>query len=203
MRETNGPNDGLALQAFLYASGELDADEAAAFEQRLSDDQSAREALTQAVQLTRAPSGLVPLRPTPAYRAAVLRRLRPQPFDWLLRRRSYRGHPGVWTGIGAAAAVLLTLHLYPTPTVSPAPEPETAVRTVAPSPPPNPLPVDVEPELMEADVAEVWAELNNTDHIARAHEEEMRRRTRVEERSRMMRGEDHRSRVLHNTSSRR
>jgi hypothetical protein len=45
------PND-LDWLAFCYAAGELDAAEADQFEARLADDQSAREALARAVELT-------------------------------------------------------------------------------------------------------------------------------------------------------
>ena len=41
----------LSALALLYAAGELDEDEAAAFEKRLGEDQAVREALAQAVRL--------------------------------------------------------------------------------------------------------------------------------------------------------
>jgi hypothetical protein len=191
MRDANGPADALTLQALLYAGGELDAAEADAFERRLGDDQSARDALSRAVSLN-----AIPLRPNPAYREGVCRRLRGGPWGWLLGRRSRRGYPAVWVGVGAAA-VLMTLHLVPMTPPTPAPDQPVAV-----APPPAPAP-EPDAESEEAEVAEVWAELNGTEHLARAHEEEMRRRTRVEERSRMGRVEDRRARPLHNTSSRR
>ena len=40
--------------AFCYVSGELDGDERTAFENRLADDQVAREAVARAVELTEA-----------------------------------------------------------------------------------------------------------------------------------------------------
>jgi hypothetical protein len=192
MRDVDGSTDGLALQAFLYASGELEPTEAAAFEHRLADNQGAREALAHAVQLTQVPAGLTPPRPDPAYREAVCRRLRPGRWDWFLRRRSYRGHPVVWTGLGAAAAVLLTLGLWaPKPAAGPMPDTPVAVVPTTPAEPPAPEPADPAKE-----VATVWADLSNHDHVARAREEEMRRRTRVEDRSRVVRGEDRHNRIL-------
>jgi hypothetical protein len=44
--------DELNWLSFRYAAGELDAAEAESFEQRLADDQAAREALARAVELT-------------------------------------------------------------------------------------------------------------------------------------------------------
>jgi hypothetical protein len=99
----------LAFRALLYASGEMDPAEAAAFEARLGEDQAAREALCQAVQVAHA--GLQPLRPDPAYRERVRQRVQQRPglWRWLTGRRFYRGHPLAWSGLGAAAAVLLML----------------------------------------------------------------------------------------------
>jgi hypothetical protein len=51
---TNAANDDLIWVAMQYQLGELSAVESAAFETRLLDDQSAREALSQAVELTMA-----------------------------------------------------------------------------------------------------------------------------------------------------
>jgi hypothetical protein len=53
----NAGDDALALQALLYASGELEEAEAAEFEERLAADQTARDALCQAVQLTETLAG--------------------------------------------------------------------------------------------------------------------------------------------------
>ena len=72
----DGGGESLALQALLDASGELDAGQATVFEERLGTDQSAREALCQAVQLTLALEGHAPSRPNPAYRERVRQRLR-------------------------------------------------------------------------------------------------------------------------------
>lgn len=47
-------SDELHWLAFRYATGELNAEEEAAFEERLAEDQAAREALAQAVELHQA-----------------------------------------------------------------------------------------------------------------------------------------------------
>ncbi|MGC3969424.1 MAG: hypothetical protein QM775_19315 [Pirellulales bacterium] len=51
---THQPQDDLTWSAYQYAAGELDAAAAAAFEERLAVDQSAREALAEAVSLSEA-----------------------------------------------------------------------------------------------------------------------------------------------------
>src|SRR5687768_11526353 len=93
----NEPEDKSELDwlAFCYAAGELDAAEAEAFEARLAEDQSAREALARAVELTQTigaaenQSGdLV----TPAVRTTR---------DWNTRLS--------WMAIGGLASVLLAL----------------------------------------------------------------------------------------------
>ena len=53
--------DDLDAQALLYATGEMDPKDAAAFERLLGEDQRAREALALAVELARTLDGL----PTP------------------------------------------------------------------------------------------------------------------------------------------
>jgi hypothetical protein len=103
----------LAFQALLYASGEMDGPEAAHFEARLGEDQAAREALCQAMQLACPPDGSGCLRPDPAYREQVRRRIEPRRsfWGWLTRKRSYHGHPAAWTGLGAVAGLLIVLGL--------------------------------------------------------------------------------------------
>ncbi len=63
---------GLDIPALLYACGDMEPDEAAAFEARLADDQQARDALVNAIRL------LAPLSenvgPGPDYREIVRRR---------------------------------------------------------------------------------------------------------------------------------
>src|SRR5438067_1532788 len=100
--------DDLNLQALLYASGELDAPDAELFEQRLGQDQEARDALLQAVQMTS--MGQPTLTPDPDYRDRVRQRLRQ-------RKRMLRSHAqgsnfgpaALWCALGATAAILLML----------------------------------------------------------------------------------------------
>jgi hypothetical protein len=169
-------DDGLAWLALLYAGGELDPAEAALFEQRLAGDQQAREALAQAALLAMPPGQ--PLAPDPAYRQRVHRRLRRRPWSRLVQRRSYPGHPLLWSGAGAAAAALLTTltFLLGMPAASPMADGHRPA-------PAEPREADGEPPA-QADVANVWARLHTTDHVARAHDEEMRRKSRTDQRTR-------------------
>lgn len=106
-------DDELAYTALLYASGELEGEEAVAFEQRLAEDQAARDALCQAVEYTSLASGHPPAAPDPSYRDRVRQRLRH-------RRRQLQneaGHPSafgpvvLWLVLGAIAGVLMTIVL--------------------------------------------------------------------------------------------
>jgi hypothetical protein len=105
------PND-LALQALLYASGELDEPDAALFERRLGEDQEAREALLQAVQNNLTALGQPAVAPDPEYRDRVRQRLRQR--KRLLRSQrqpSAFGPVALWMVLGAIGAVLLMLVL--------------------------------------------------------------------------------------------
>jgi hypothetical protein len=175
-RPTRDAGDGLAWLALLYASGELDPGEVTQFEQRLAGDQQAREALAQAVPLALPPGQT--LAPDPAYRDRVRRRLRGRrSWGWLVQRRTYPGHPILWSGAGAAAAALVMaasflLWVPASPGVQ------------APAgPPPEPAAAESR-EPVKADVASVWAQLHTTDHVAKAHDEEMRRKNRNDQRTR-------------------
>jgi hypothetical protein len=197
------PGDLVALQALLYAQGELDPAETTAFEQRLGEDQPAREALCLAVQLTSttAQQGLVP---DPSYREHVRRRLRQrQRWSWLLSRRVYRGHPAVWIAVGAAAAAVLVMALAQLPVGlltrahDPLPEP-TAPREEA-----VPAPAVEQPQLAATEhIATIWADLHSTKHVTKAHDEEMRRKQRLEERNRATRQPERRSYPLSNQAPR-
>jgi hypothetical protein len=79
--------------AFCYAAGELSADEAAAFENLLGEDQVAREALARAVELTQAVASAETLRP-----AIVVK-----------SRRSVWARRVTWMAIGSAASLLVAL----------------------------------------------------------------------------------------------
>jgi hypothetical protein len=105
------PND-LALQALLYASGELDEPDAALFERRLGEDQEAREALLLAVQNNLTVMGQPTVAPDPEYRDRVRQRLRQR--KRLLRNHgqaSAFGPAALWCVLGAIVAVLLMLVL--------------------------------------------------------------------------------------------
>jgi hypothetical protein len=191
MRDALGPNESgdpvqpLTLQALLYASGRLAEADAAAFERRLAADQEACEALAEAVPLALALRGQAVSSPDPAYRARVRHRLVRPPV---------RGHPALWAGFGAAAAMLVMFGLGTTPQL-PLPTPAA---------PTNPTPT-ARPGNREADIAsvtaEVWAELQNPEHLLKAHDEEMRRRGRAEERGHGLKAEQRRSRPPGNSNS--
>jgi anti-sigma-K factor RskA len=175
-------DDNLAAQALLYANGEMDADDARAFEQRLNEDQRVREALCQAVELARTLEGGPPPTPNPSYRAGVRVRLR---SHGVLSRR-YRGHPVFWTAIGAAASVLLAACVnhfaaVPTPGV-----PDNSALSAKPQ--------AADPALDEA--ARAWADIPKHDHLSRVREEEQRRKIHRSEEMRIVRNEVRPNRFL-------
>jgi hypothetical protein len=170
MRDDRPDTEALAL---LYANGELEGPELADFERRLAADQSARDALCQAVELAATLSGRVPRQPGTAYRDTVRRRLTPRgPWGWVSRRRLYRGHPAFWALAGAAAAAVLFL-ARPAPVPVPAdPPPADVVRTV---PQPNGSATPAAPLETEASV---YTELSNFNHLASTVAEVKGRRDR-------------------------
>lgn len=174
MHDTNphGDEQALAFQALLYASGDLENAESHAFEARLAEDQAAREALAEAVHLTGALAGP----PDPSWRSQARERLQPSPSVWqgLLNKRPYHGHPAFWCLLGALAAALLIVAMPPAPT-------------------PTPVVHDRVPE-PTVEAANLWAELHNSDHLARAHTEEARRKSRAEDR-RLAKPEDRKLRA--------
>jgi len=99
--------DSLVFQALLYTNGELERDEAASFEQLLSEQQAAREAVARAVHLAQALNNELKTGPDRAYRQRVRELLRPRRsfWSWLTRHRGRF----VCSGVGAVAAVLLVL----------------------------------------------------------------------------------------------
>lgn len=200
------PCDPLALQALLYASGELEGAQGKAFEQRLGEDQSAREALCQAVQMTLALQGRVPARPNPAFRERVRQRLRARQPWWqtLVGKRAYRGHPAVWSGLGAAAAVLLMISLGQVPHLHPGSHPVATPTVVQPPPGEEPAPAESGVAVATLEEANTWAELNNSDHLEKARSEEVRRKNRAQELQRLVKNksDDRRNRVLGKPSAR-
>ena len=103
----------LANTALLYASGELDEAEAEAFERRLAEDQAARDALCQAVEMNLTLSGQAQA-PDPAYRQGVRQRLqqRRRHLRKMTGGPTFFGQPAMWAALGAAAAVLLMVVLH-------------------------------------------------------------------------------------------
>src|SRR5262245_900315 len=190
MREGHSPRDAggeVSLGPSLYVTGELDPAEAAEFEHRLGQDQSARDALCQAVQLSATLNRLSTVQPNPAYRERVRERLRQRScWSWLFGRRSYRGHPAIWSAGGAAAAVLLVIGLAQLPAAlitqphPPLPEP----RKVVEEEPVPALPAELPQLAATHDIAARWADLHDTSRVTRAHDEEMRRKQRSDDRLR-------------------
>lgn len=191
MRDSAPPPD-LALEALLYASGELEGAEAVAFEERLGADQAAREALCQAVHLSQTVGRQPAPGPDRSGRERVRQRLRqPSRWEWLLHRRTYRGHPALWVAVGAAAAVLLVIGLAQLP-------PNLMARPHPPLPPPRegepvvPTPLAEPAHLASTEVPAAWTTLPMTERLSKARDEEMRRRLRNEERQRLSKPADRR-----------
>ena len=166
------PSD--ANLAFLYASGEMDDAESAAFERRLGDEQALRETLCRAMELMQTLEGLAPLAPSPAYRHSVRERLKmPAKSRGWWARRTYRGHPALWSILGAAASLLMVLAVSPNwfsrrqPAAIPVVE-----RT-------NPADVETPAAPSTIEMAEMWSRMHHSDHLARARDEESRRRSRL------------------------
>lgn len=118
MPDAPTPAPELAMLALRYAAGDLPAKEATAFEERLADDQPARDALAEAIRLSASAVGQPPPVPSGAVRIGVRDRLFPTWLTRLFPRRSYRGHPAAWATLGgtvaATTALLLTLGGEPT-----------------------------------------------------------------------------------------
>ncbi len=160
--------DDLDALALLYATGEMDPKDAAAFERLLGADQRAREALALAVELARTLDGLATPTPCPAYRERVRRRLQPAAVAGKRTARRYRGHPALWAALGAAVVLLAVaaanVWQAPAPTAKP-----QAANSVAPA----------EPALDET--ARIWSEIPKHEGLARLRAEEQRRKTRTED----------------------
>lgn len=100
---TPGSPHDLTWVAFRYVSGEMDAEEASAFEGQLSQDQRAREAVAEAVEL----AGAVVLASSGTADVLPIRRRRARFVAWLA------------AGVAACAAFVIGRHLI----VSRAPAP--------------------------------------------------------------------------------
>src|SRR5438105_3935852 len=118
MRELRPIPLALEATALRYAASDLSSGEAAAFEERLAGDQSAREALAEAVRHSAAALGQQSPTPDRSFRALIHERLRPLRgwYAGWLARRAYRGHPLAWTGIGGGlvAAAMLAFQISAT-----------------------------------------------------------------------------------------
>jgi hypothetical protein len=171
-----GPSD--ARLAFLYASEQLDAMEETEFERRLGEDQGLRERLCQAVEMMCDLEGLPAVAPSSAYRVQVRQRLRLRRSRWerLTRRRTYRGHPLFWSGLGATAAFFLVVALLPQ-RMPPDSQTSTAV-VESPRSAPVEDPFEDYDATATSEMAETFARLPTSGHLVRACEEESRRRNR-------------------------
>src|SRR5262245_51773176 len=166
MNEPEPPNDqadqNLTFEAFLFACGELEDGKAALFLQRLADEQTAREALSQAVCVTGSLAGGSPASPDPAYRAAVRERLR-QAVPVLPSRAAKRAwgvQPLLWVAAGAAAMYLLTTAL-PRQQVFPVVESVPFQQAL-----PSQRPLLASAEKAPPAPATVWADLHTPERLA-------------------------------------
>ena len=171
--------DRLALQALLYLTDALPGNDHLAFEERLGEDQKAREALSLAVAFVQSCNADAP-RPDPAYRRAVLSHaMATQPrLRWwqsMWQRRQYHGHPAIWSGLGAtlAAAILLWLGAL-APSSNQAPEMSGDTQLVAAAKDPA-----------DAEVARTWATLPRSQHLFKSHEDVQKRKARDQARERL------------------
>lgn len=168
--------EALALEALLYLSDALPQEHTGLFERRLADDQKARDALSLAVAFVQSCEGQEAVRPDPAYREEVRRKLQPRKHWWqgLWRRREYSAHPLVWSAAGACLAALLILFAGfrlpqdpQQPLAKPAPDQNQLDEALASGGDHQPV-----------EVARIWAEIPRGQHLLKAHEEGQRRKIR-------------------------
>ncbi len=174
--EANATLRHLAEWARAYTRGELDATEAAAFEDRLALDQAARDALVAAVQTDLGPDPAA-LRPDPAYRREVIRRLSPNPvWAWLKRTAAAIRPPVRWGLAGLAVVAVLAVGVWMLP--RPASVVPTIVeRQALPELPSAPLVTNIPEGASDPkNLARFWSELPRGDHLVKAVEEEQARR---------------------------
>jgi hypothetical protein len=189
MSKPDRPATDLSRLAMLYAGGELNEVDAAAFERRLADDQSTRDALCVAVRLRRLLNGQPALTPSPEYRERVRQRLRASNAQRRAASRfGSRWQKAMWslTGAAAAASLLVAIglgvrHGYQTAAEQPATSEETASQPVDPC--------------ERCDDCEDVPELIGGRRLADAVNEENRRKERAEERRIVVRGEERAARL--------
>lgn len=172
----------LPTTALRYAAGDLSPTEVEAFEALLAENQDARDALSEAVRLSAAALGQPAPAPARSSRARVRARL----------GLSYRG-PLMWSALGAAvvaAGALVAVYaadradpLADEPAVPAATDIPPLVRNDAPAPQEAVAVADPPDAVDERSVAEIWADLSSHDGVEKAHEDEMRWRQKVRDRS--------------------
>ena len=176
MSEMQRPDGDDTLLALLYAAGELEAPAAAAFERRLADDQSARDALCSAVRMHQAMCGQPEPVPDRAYRKRVRARLRgPGWWKRIAAARSYAGHSSLWALAGAVAAATAVVIWLPPLTSTPEKVRHIVLPPLSAQAPTPAFPVD-------ADEADDGPELMGGRHLARTLHEEQSRRVRGDRR---------------------
>ncbi|MFO0822865.1 MAG: hypothetical protein U0792_07060 [Gemmataceae bacterium] len=200
LKASDHPEPTLQTTALRYAAGDLNPNESAEFELLLADDQAARDALSEAVRLSAAALGQAPPTPHHTFRAAIRDRLSGWCPSWL-RRGAYRGHPLVWSSLGAAVVFACTIVGLSFDT-EPEPAAKTPVAVSTPAPhAPSAVAAEVAPAPRETEtfaavstgsaacgesathtptvsIAELWAELSTPEHAEKTHDEELRWRHR-------------------------
>jgi anti-sigma-K factor RskA len=130
--------------AFRYVAGEMTADEARTFEQRLSDDQPAREAVSRAVAIS---LRLAAARPTVAAARKPAERRPPR-----VRHRAIRALAWASVGVAASVAILVWSHV-------------AGVVRVVTTPSSKPAVVETSPKEKSID-AVAWMQLRELDDSA-------------------------------------
>jgi hypothetical protein len=158
--------DGLIFQALLYTSGDLEEQEAAAFEQRLGEDQTAREAVSEAVQLALVSNFQTPAAPDRTYRERVRQRLQPHRrfWHWLVGQRIYPGHPALWGTLGATVVLLVFGFLNTPAALAPPPAADPAAAA------PDRAPADKAEVSSPPATAKVWADVNDHTNWKQKHD---------------------------------
>jgi hypothetical protein len=159
--------DSVYQQALLYACGELDSDEVAEFEARLSGEQDAREALVAAVSMVAPSSPLFEGGPDPAYRERVRHRLNSS----LAGRHPHTRWGSHWlSALSGAAAAVLVMMLINSSGIQPRPagEREAATTTQQPAAAPQ----------APATAETIYSELSNVERVVRVRDQQVQRRQR-------------------------